>query len=91
MLTKAASNLIRAGVEAFTNKDTFSDVSHRTNVIIVNLIVLALVLIIILVAGQWLWNNVACKLITVIKPVPSVWHLLGLIVLIDLIMPNCIC
>lgn len=91
MLTKVANNLLHAGVEVFTSNDTFANVAHRHNVTIVNLIVLVLVILVILLAGQWLWNNVACKLITVVKPVPSVWHLLGLIVLLDLISPSCIC
>lgn len=91
MLTKVANNLLRAGVDAFTSGDNFSDVAYRNNVTFVNLIVLVLVLVVILMAGKWLWNNVACKLVTVLKPVDTVWHLLGFIVLLDLVSPNCAC
>lgn len=91
MITKVANNLLRAGVDSFTSGDRFTDVARRNNVTLANLIVLAVVLVVILLAGKWLWNNVACKLVNVLKPVPTVWHLLGFIVLLDLISPSCAC
>jgi hypothetical protein len=57
----------------------------------VGLIIAILAIIIVLLAGKWLWNNIATRYITILKPVPSVWHLLGLMLIIDLVLPNCAC
>lgn len=38
-------------------------------------------LLIILVLGEYLWNNVLCKVVTVVKPIKNVWQLLGIMVL----------
>jgi hypothetical protein len=44
-------------------------------------------IILVLVVGKWLWNNVLCQVTTVCKPMPNVLYLLGLILLIDIIRP----
>lgn len=63
----------------------------RAAQLILDLIMFIILLVIILVIGLWLWNNLAAKYITIFKPLPSVWHLLGLIIIIDLIHPGCQC
>ena len=44
-----------------------------------------LMLIIILLVGEYLWNKILCKLVTVVKPVTSIWQLLGLMILLNLL------
>ena len=69
-----------------------SDMSgSRAGQLLLELIIFIVMLVIILVVGLWLWNNLAAKYITIFKPLPSVWHLLGLIIIIDLIHPGCQC
>ena len=63
----------------------------RAGSLLLDLIMFVILLVIILVIGLWLWNNLAAKYITIFKPLPSVWHLLGLIIIIDLIHPGCQC
>ncbi len=63
----------------------------RAGQLLLDLIMFIILLVIILVIGLWLWNNLAAKYITIFKPLPSVWHLLGLIIIIDLIHPGCQC
>tara|TARA_Y100000389_G_scaffold204357_2_gene256430 strand:+ start:29 stop:244 length:216 start_codon:yes stop_codon:yes gene_type:complete len=41
-------------------------------------------LAILLVLGEYLWNNVLAKVVTVVKPVTSIWQILGLWVLCSL-------
>lgn len=65
--------------------------SSKATQLILDLVMFIILLIIILVIGLWLWNNLAAKYITIFKPLPSVWHLLGLIIIIDLIHPGCQC
>ena len=45
------------------------------------LIVLALILSI----GKYLWNDVLVNLVSVVKPVKSIWQLLGLQILLSLL------
>ena len=41
-------------------------------------------LVILLLIGEYLWNNVLAKLVTVLKPVTSPWQILGLWILFSL-------
>ena len=52
------------------------------------LVLLVLYLVLILLVGKWLWNNVLCKTVTIVKPMPNVLTLLGLVILLELILPN---
>jgi hypothetical protein len=42
-------------------------------------------LVFVLFLGRWLWNNILIKLIPGIKPITSIWQILGLSVLISLL------
>ena len=42
-------------------------------------------LLILLLIGEYLWNNVLVKVVTVVKPVTSIWQILGLYLLFSLI------
>jgi len=44
-----------------------------------------LFVIITLLFGEYLWNNILVKLVTVVKPIKSVWQLLGLMILFSLL------
>lgn len=51
------------------------------------LIMLVVYLVLILMVGKWLWNNVLCKTVNIVKPMPNVLTLLGLVILLELILP----
>lgn len=57
----------------------------------VSFLTILLLLTALLFFGKFLWNNVLVDLVTIVKPVKSVWQLLGLAVLISLIHPGCSC
>jgi hypothetical protein len=42
-------------------------------------------LLVLLFVGEYLWNNVLVEVISGIKPVTSVWQILGIVVLAKLI------
>jgi len=50
-------------------------------------IVLIIVIVIILIIGKFLWNVVVCKLVKVASPAESIWQILGLSILFNLIYP----
>ena len=55
------------------------------------LVALVLYVALVLFAGKYLWDNVLCKVVTICKPMPSVLHLVGLILILDLVLPSCKC
>jgi len=44
------------------------------------------VYLVLMLIGKWLWNTVAVDMITVIKPIESVFQLVGLAILVKLIL-----
>jgi hypothetical protein len=70
---KLVGNLInKAGIETFQDS--------RTQ-LIVDVVILVVYILLVILLGKYLWNNVLCKAVTVVKPLPNVWHFLGLVVL----------
>tara|TARA_A100001011_G_C14280575_1_gene831414 strand:+ start:560 stop:790 length:231 start_codon:yes stop_codon:yes gene_type:complete len=59
--------------------------NHPLAGVIGSLIIYFIVLILVLMFGEYLWNNFLVKAVTVVKPVTSVWQLLGIIILIKLL------
>jgi len=49
-----------------------------------SLIITLLAILILLLIGEFLWNNVLVKVTTIFKPVTSVWQILGLLILVKL-------
>lgn len=44
-------------------------------------IVLIIYILIILFIGKFLWNDVLCKLVTIVKPAYTIWQILGIAIL----------
>ena len=43
-------------------------------------------LLLLLIMGKYLWNEVLVQVVTVVRPVTCVWQILGLYVLLGLIL-----
>ena len=56
---------------------------------IVTLITMVVVIGLILLFGQFLWNNALVPLIPGVKPAKSIFQILGLSILISLLVPSC--
>jgi hypothetical protein len=52
------------------------------------LITILLWIALLLLVSKLLWNNVLCDIVTFVKPVKSVFQILGLVVLLQLISPT---
>lgn len=52
-----------------------------------SLVVLLVVWVLLLFFGKFLWNDVLVHLIPAIKPVKSIWQILALHILLNLLMP----
>lgn len=53
---------------------------------IIALLLSIVILLILLYIGQYLWNNVLIKVCTIVKPVNSMWEILGLYVLLQILL-----
>lgn len=53
--------------------------------IVGSVIITLIAIVLLLLIGEFLWNNVLVKVTTIFKPVTSVWQILGLVILIKLI------
>jgi hypothetical protein len=75
--------------EALTNEKTTEGMngvsSWNGSEALAAFIVLILIVIFILIIGKFLWNVVLCKLLTIAKPADSIWQILGLTILLNLI------
>ncbi len=82
------SSAARAAVEGFTStnqdpakrKDIYTELLAVLLAFVVSLVILGFV-------GQLLWNNVVMDLFTFVKPVRSVWQIIGLMIFLSLIRP----
>uniref|UniRef100_A0A6C0DRT8 Uncharacterized protein n=1 Tax=viral metagenome TaxID=1070528 RepID=A0A6C0DRT8_9ZZZZ len=63
--------------------------SESNKVALVSFLTLLVVLFLLLFVGKFLWNDVLIVLMPFIKPVKSVWQILGLALLISLMSPGC--
>lgn len=70
------------------SSESFRDVVSLSGGNRVTLVILLVVyLVLLLVVGKWLWNNVLCRTVTIVKPMPNVLTLLGLVILLELVLP----
>lgn len=84
------SNFVGQVVDSFANqKDNFDNTETKRPKMTVGLVVaMVLYLLLILFVGKALWDNVMCKVVDVCKPMPSLLHFLGLVLLLDMLVPK---
>ena len=76
-------DLCRAGVEGMTDmsgsgkRDMYKD-------LVASILSLVLAILIISFVGKFLWNTTIAELFTIVRPVRSVWQIIGLMILISL-------
>jgi len=80
------SALTGAGVEQFADTDAMGP---STRSALVTLLTLVVVVGLILLFGQFLWNNALVPLVPGVKPAKSIFQILGLSILISLLVPSC--
>jgi hypothetical protein len=69
---------------AFSRTETFE---NPTTVSVIGAVVAALlVLLILCLFGQYLWNHALCPLVSVVKPAKSVFQILGVALLLRLLL-----
>jgi hypothetical protein len=80
------SSVVGGAVETFAGTNTNAPSSRST---VVTLISLVIVVGLLLLFGQFLWNNALVPLVPGVKPAKSIFQILGLSILISLLVPGC--
>jgi hypothetical protein len=78
--------LCRAGIEGMT--DMSGSATGRREIykdLIASIFSLILAILIVAFVGKWLWNTTVAELFTFVRPVRSVWQIIGLMLFISLI------
>ena len=80
MVDRLIKNLLNivVGDEHFRNNEEKLTFVSVISFIIVNLLLLTI--------GKLLWNSCLCKVITVCKPVTSIWSLLGTAIVLRMVL-----
>lgn len=76
-------NLCRAGVEGMTDLSD-SGRYQMYKELVASILSLVISITIIAFVGKFLWNTTIAELFTVVRPVRSVWQIIGLMILIAL-------
>lgn len=96
-MSAAVANLVSATFDTtpYAKTETFESKNGigpaPAKMAIVSVITVFIMMLALLFVGKWLWNNVLVELFSIVKPVKSVWQLLGLAVLVSLLHPGCGC
>jgi hypothetical protein len=96
MIGGAIANSINAVIDPFVKTETFESQTGigyaPARLALVSVLTAAVIFIVILFVGKYLWNSVLHELVPAIKPAKSVWQILGLAILISLLHPgSCSC
>ncbi len=79
-------DLCRAGVEGMTDMSGSGSSRHEIyKDLIASILSLIIAVLIVAFVGKWLWNTTVAELFTFVRPVRSVWQIIGLMLFISLI------
>ena len=68
-----------------TSGDNFGNV-NETEVVVGELVFLLVIWVLVLLFAKFLWNNYACRFITVLKPVRGILDILALQIVIAMVL-----
>ena len=68
-----------------TSGDNFGNV-NETEVVVGELVLLLVIWVLVLLFAKFLWNNYACRFITVLKPVRSILDILALQIILAMVL-----
>lgn len=93
LVTEGLKHCVYASANAMTNnQENFGEVKqnvdYNLSVAVLFFMLALLVFIAMLFLGKILWNNIAVKYITALKPVKSIVDILGLVVLSALLFSS---
>ena len=85
MLKETLQTCLNAALKPNTQEGMNGVTSWNGSEALAAFIVLIIYVVFILIIGKFLWNEVLCKIVTIAKPASSIWQILGLAILFNLI------
>ena len=80
-------SLCRTAVDSFVGtQENFNGEPRITPGVMVAVVIWILLILFI---AKFLWNEVLCSALTICKPIKTIWYVLGLIVLLEILKPSC--
>ena len=77
-------DLCRAGLDCTTDLSGSSSRRESYKDIVATLLSLVLAILIVAFVGKYLWNSTVAELFTIVRPVRSVWQIIGFMILLSL-------
>ena len=84
---RAIETFVKMGttmMDSMNGHESFTNVMEKNELSTSSVVMLLIYLVLLVMFGKYLWNEVACKHVSVLKPLSSVWQLLGLSILVQL-------
>lgn len=84
---RAIETFVKMGtvmMDSMSGQESFTNVMQKNELSTSAVVLLLVYLVLLVMFGKYLWNEVACKHVSVLKPLSSVWQLLGLSILVQL-------
>ncbi len=75
-------------VAASARQEGFAGGTSPVGAVIAALLTVIVIIVIQLFVVQWLWNTVLVSVLSIVRPLPSLWYTLGLLVLMAMIHPG---
>ena len=72
----------------YAKREGFASAGDSAGAAILGLIVVALIIVVQLFIVRWLWNTVLVRVVSIVRPIPSLLHALGLLLLIAMVHPG---
>lgn len=86
MLIETLHTAINAACKTSKTQEGINGVTYSNGSdVLAAFILLIIYVLFILIIGKFLWNIVLCKLISIAKPADSIWQILGLAILLNLL------
>ena len=82
------STLTRAAIEGFSGNNDSKERRNAYVEFVSFLLAFLIVMVLLGFVGKLLWNSVVVELFTIAKPVRSVWHIIGLMIFLTLVVPK---
>jgi ABC-type antimicrobial peptide transport system permease subunit len=77
-------DLCRAGLDSTTDLSGSASRRESYKDIIATILSLILAILIVSFVGKYLWNSTVAELFTIVRPVRSVWQIIGFMILLSL-------
>jgi|TARA_B100000614_G_scaffold74702_1_gene66732 hypothetical protein len=87
-IASALSSMIGSGVEGFEASKQKQNPGYTVPKSWINFVVFLILLMAVAFFGQLLWNELLSKYITVLKPLPTIWHAVAMYIAIDIFFGN---